>query len=67
MHAQVFQCFFISDELKEHPFAVKISREADEEKRLAHKKEFEITKALNHKNILKSLEFFDNGALDEIH
>jgi hypothetical protein len=34
---------------------------------MAHRKEFEITNALNHKNILKSLEFFDNGALDEIH
>ena len=67
MHAQVFQCFAISDALQEHPFAVKISREADEEKRLAYRKEFEITNTLNHQNILKSLEFFDNGALDEIH
>ncbi len=46
---------------------MKISREADEEKRMAHIKEFQITNSLNHKNIVKSIEFFDNGALDEIH
>ena len=46
---------------------MKISREADEEKRMAHIKEFQITNSLNHKNIVKSKEFFDNGALDEIH
>ena len=34
---------------------------------MAHIKEFQITDSLNHKNIVKSFEFFDNGALDEIH
>ena len=34
------------------PFAVKISREDDPEKKMAHKKEFDITKNLKHKNIV---------------
>ncbi len=34
---------------------------------MAHIKEFQITNSLNNKNIVKSIEFFDNGALDEIH
>ena len=67
MHAQVYQCFLIEDTLQENPFAVKISREADEEKRMAHKKEFQITINLSHPNIVRSFEFFDNGPLDEIH
>lgn len=33
MHAQVFKCFFNTDEKQEKPFAVKISREDDEEKK----------------------------------
>jgi len=57
----------LEDNLDLIPFAVKVSREADDEKRMAHRKEFEITKTLNHPNIIKSIEFFDNGPLDEIH
>jgi hypothetical protein len=57
----------LEDNLDLTPFAVKVSREADDEKRMAHRKEFEITKTLNHPNIIKSIEFFDNGPLDEIH
>ena len=34
---------------------------------MAHIKEFQITNSLNNINIVKSIEFFDNGALDEIH
>lgn len=34
---------------------------------MAHIKEFQITNSLKHDNIVKSIEFFDNGALDEIH
>jgi serine/threonine protein kinase len=57
----------LEDNLGLRPFAVKVSREADDEKRMAHRKEFEITKNLSHPNIIKSIEFFDNGPLDEIH
>jgi hypothetical protein len=35
-------------------------REDDEEKTLAAKKEFEITRRLNHPNIVKSSEIFVN-------
>jgi serine/threonine protein kinase len=67
MHAAVYQCFEKSDEAKETPFAVKISREDDEEKKMAHKKEFEITNKLKHKNIIRSIEIFDNELKGEIH
>lgn len=60
MHASVYKCFLLTDEKKLQPFAVKIMREDDEEKLLAAKKEFEITKKLNHKNIVKSIELFVN-------
>ena len=63
----MYQCFLLEDTLSLTPFAVKVSREADDEKRMAHRKEFEITKTLSHTNIVKSIEFFDNGPLDEIH
>ena len=63
----MYQCFLLEDTLCLIPFAVKVSREADDEKRMAHRKEFEITKTLSHPNIVKSIEFFDNGPLDEIH
>lgn len=52
MHASVFKCFSINDEDKSKPFAVKVMREDDEEKQLAAKKEFEITKRLYHNNIV---------------
>ena len=38
-----------------------------EEKKIAHRKEFDITKNLSHKNIVKSVEFFDNELKGEIH
>ena len=45
-----------------NPFAVKIIRDTtlDEEKIMAHKKEFDITSTLEHKNIVKSHEYFFN-------
>ena len=67
MHAAVYKCFLKSDEFREKTFAVKISREDDEEKKVAHKKEFEITSKLNHKNIVRSIELFDNELKGEIH
>lgn len=60
MHASVFKCYHITDENKKKPLAVKVMREDDEEKLQAAKKEFEITKRLNHKNIVKSIELFIN-------
>lgn len=53
-HAQVYKCYKISDSLQETPYAVKLTREDDEEKRQAHKNEYAITSSLNHKNIVKS-------------
>lgn len=42
-------------------------REDDEEKTLVSKKEFEITKRLNHPNIVKSIELFVNDQRKEVH
>ena len=67
MHAQVYKCFKIDDTQKRVPYAVKFSRESDEEKKMAHIKEYDITKNLNHNNIVKSYEFFDNEIKGEIH
>ena len=39
-HASVYKCYKKSDTEKIEPFAVKIAREPDEEKRMAHLKEF---------------------------
>ncbi len=59
MHAQVYLCYKKEDESRQ-PFAVKVTREDDEEKKMAHRKEFAITHGLDHPNIVKSLELFDN-------
>lgn len=40
------------------PYAVKKVRDDDEEKLIAHEKEFEILAKLNHKNIIKAIELF---------
>lgn len=67
MHASVYKCYLLSDVNKSNPYAVKVMREDDEEKLLAAKKEFEITKKLNHKNIVKSIELFVNDKKKEVH
>ena len=67
MHAKVYKCFKIEDAKRERPFAVKVSRESDEEKKMAHTKEYEITSKLNHKNVVRSIDFFDNEFTGEIH
>lgn len=67
MHASVYQCFLKEDTEQKSPFAVKVSREDDEEKKQAHKKEFDITKHLRHTNVIKSIELFDNDITGEIH
>ena len=67
MHASVFKCYKKSDilELERKTFAVKISPTDDIEKRMVFQKEFEITKNLNHKNIVKSIELFQNDLTGE--
>lgn len=67
MHAEVHKCFLIEDKEKSQPYAVKTSREDDEEKKMAHKKEYDITKNLKHKNIVRSIELFDDEIKGEIH
>ena len=66
-HATVYKCFKKSDEERQHPFDVKVAREPDEEKRMAHEKEFKITNGLTHKNVVKSTEYFFNELTEEIH
>lgn len=67
MHAMVFKCYKISDKEKKFPFAAKVAREPDEEKRMAHEKEFKITNKMNHKNIVKSTDYFFDKLTEEIH
>ena len=63
----MFECFRSQDLEEEYPFAVKISRENDEEKQMAHRKEFDLTKELDHKNIISSIDIFENWFTGEIH
>jgi len=67
MHAQVFKCFKNDDLIETVPYAVKYTRETDEEKKLAHLKEFNITKSLEHENVVRSIELFDSEIKGEIH
>ena len=67
MHASVFKCFKLEDTKKERPFAVKISRDDDIEKKNAFEKEFKITHGLIHKNIVRSIEMFTNEFTGETH
>ena len=66
-HGQVSQCYSKSDETRSFPFAVKIIRERDEERRMAHRKEFEITQSLDHINIVKSHKYFFNELTEDVH
>lgn len=61
-HATIYKCYKKDDVDKENPLAVKMIRDTalDEEKIMAHKKEFDITSTLDHKNIVKSHQFFHN-------
>jgi len=61
MHATVYKCFKIEDSDKIEPLAVKIVRDDDEEKLIAHKNEFEIMYRLDHPNIVKGIELFINN------
>ena len=67
MHASVYRCFKKDDLLREFPYAVKVSREDDEEKKQAHIKEYQMTSSFDHKNVVRSVDFFDNALSGEIH
>tara|TARA_B110000285_G_C15069808_1_gene587243 strand:+ start:273 stop:464 length:192 start_codon:yes stop_codon:yes gene_type:complete len=63
----VYKCFKIADTQKSEPYAVKSSREDDEEKKQAHVREYNITRNLNHKNVVQSMDFFNDEIKGEIH
>lgn len=63
----VYKCYKIKDTEKKQPFAVKTTREDDEEKKMAHIKEFNMTKDLDHKNVIRSIEYFEDVVKGEIH
>lgn len=67
MHSTVYKCFKLDDHLLEFPYAVKVVKENDEEKLLAHEKEFNIMKDLDHPNIVKTIELFMNKVKNEVH
>ena len=46
---------------------MKATREDDEEKKMAHVNEFNITKDLNHINVVRSIAIFNNDIKGEIH
>ena len=52
MNAVVYKCYKVEDTEKEITYAVKVSRADDEERKEAHRKEFEITSGLDHVNIV---------------
>ena len=64
-HSSVFKCFSKVNPLI--PLAVKLTREDDEEKKRVIRQEYELTKNLNHQNLLKSVDYFENEANGEIH
>lgn len=63
----MYKCYKHDDHDKLVPYAVKVAREPDEEKQMAHKKEYEITSKLNHKNVIKATDYFFNKLTEEIH
>ena len=66
-HASVYKCFkrreLGSDDTLPTPYAMKIIRSDDEEKRRAHVREFEILQCLSHPNICAAVEIFE----DKLH
>ena len=67
MHSSVHKCFEVDDFEKLHPFAVKITRDDDEEKKIANRNEFNMLNKLNHKNIVKCVKLFENELKGEMH
>ena len=48
-------------------YAVKVTREDDEEKKIAIKNEYKILSELQHPNLVKALDYFENKLSGEIH
>eukprot|EP00347_Sterkiella_histriomuscorum_P015913 403355208 len=67
MHATVYKCFKLEDTKKETPLAVKVIREDDEEKIIAHRNEFKIMESLDNPHIVKGYELFINVQKKEVH
>ena len=67
MHSSVFKCYKLDDVDKLYPFAVKITRDDDEEKKQANRREFQITQNLTHTNVIKTIELFENEIKGEMH
>ena len=63
----VCRCYARGGESQGKAFAVKIMREPDEEKRLSHRREFDITQGLDHINIVKSHKYFFNELTENVH
>lgn len=57
----------VGEEFEPTPFAVKIVRDDDEEKIIAHKKEFEILKKLTHPNVVGAKEIFNDPFKKEVY
>jgi hypothetical protein len=49
------------------PFAVKIVRDDDKEKIIAHLREFEILKGLRHPNVVGAIEIFEDSFKNEVY
>lgn len=56
-----------TDEYIFHPYAVKIVRDDDKEKIIAHLKEFEILNGLRHPNIVGAIEIFEDKFKNEVY
>lgn len=67
MHSQVYRCFKLTDLDQKHPFAVKVTREEEEEKLLSIRNEFTLTRTLEHSNLVQSFELFENAITKEFH
>jgi serine/threonine protein kinase len=67
MHSSVYKCYKISDIEKKQPYAVKVTRDDDEEKKIANRNEYKISKNLLHRNIVRSIELFENEIEGEMH
>lgn len=53
-------------DLYEQPYAVKIVRDDDQEKIIAHQREFEILSKLKHPNVVGAIELFTNEFKHEV-
>lgn len=67
MHSSVYQCHLNSDLRKLTPYAVKITRDNDEEKKIANRNEYNLIRNLDHMNILKVKELFESEFSGEMH